>query len=66
MFRLKMKPIRKWQASEDEKAKRQIDILVGKNKITEAQNMSIAAMIEILKDKTTKSVILATEQSISF
>ena len=48
-FRLKMEPIRKWQADEDEKTRRDSDILEGMNKIEEAQNVSTAAMIETLK-----------------
>ena len=59
MFRSKMEPIRKWQVYKDEKTKRDSDILVGMNKIAEAQNVSLAAMIEILKGSnrgTTKLV----------
>ena len=51
-----MEPIRKWQADEEAKTKMQSDILVGMNKIAEAQNIDMAAMIEAMKGKTTKLV----------
>ena len=51
MFRSKMELIRKWQAQEDEKTKRNNDILVGMNKIAEAQKVSMATMIDVKRIK---------------
>ena len=51
-----MKPIRKWQADEEEKKKMQSDILIGMEKIAESQNTNIAAIIESMKTKKTKLV----------
>ena len=41
MYKDKMKPIRKWQADEEEKKKMQSDILIGMNKIAELQNTNM-------------------------
>ena len=58
LFREKMKPIRKWQADEEEKTRMQSDILVGMNKLVDSQNANIATIIESLKVKEMKTAKL--------
>lgn len=58
LFREKMKPIRKWQADEEEKTKMQCDILVGMNSLVESQNANIATIIESMKVKEIKKAKL--------
>ena len=59
IFRSKMELIRKEQEDEEEKTKKDSDLLAGITKIAEAQNVSMAAMIEAFKGSnrgTTKLV----------
>ena len=49
LFREKMKPIRKWQSDQEEKAKMQSDILMGMNKIVESQNANMAKVSKTYK-----------------
>ena len=49
LFRERMKPIRKWQVDQEEKAKMQSDILMGMKEIVESNNANMAKVIESRK-----------------
>lgn len=59
-----MKPIRRWQADEEEKKKTNSDILIGIERITAAHDTNQAAVIEKLKIKTMKLVKPANEHGL--
>ena len=58
LFREKIKPIRKWQADEEEKTKMQSGIIMGMNKIVDSQNANIVTIIEAMKVKENKTAKL--------
>ena len=55
-FKLKMEPIRKWQADEDEKKRMNSDILVGMKQMSDAITKGNTDLVEVMKGRPIKLV----------
>ena len=58
LFKERMKPIRKWQVDQEEKAKMQSDILMGMKEIVDSNNANMAKVIESMKVKENRTAKL--------